>query len=254
MPWLSKYYQEIFGTAGQRTAFSMRTNTVQILIRKTCHIFLLILDRTKTQPKWQKTGASSPIAQKYFFQCSHKFFSSSMKQQNSNVCPLTTAGFLDGKGGMENSPGLGEELCQYFTQFLGSLNSTGMWFLPLQLTCSVNRSFVNTSTGLESLERVLLLEVSMQCGGCGKSQPVMSCPWTSTRVFMQIPSAASPHGSRILQLSRCVRGEERGQEESRFQKAPHCLLNTICNSHLVTNLSSCAHLKREPHHFPPSEE
>lgn len=80
-----------------RTAFSMRTNTVQILIWKTWHIFLLILDRIKTQPEWQKTGTSSPITQKYFFQCSHKFFSSSMKQQNSKICPLTTAGFLDGQ-------------------------------------------------------------------------------------------------------------------------------------------------------------
>lgn len=39
MPWLSKYYQ-IFGTAGQRTAFSMRTNTANFDTENMSHISL----------------------------------------------------------------------------------------------------------------------------------------------------------------------------------------------------------------------
>lgn len=57
---------------------------------------------------------------------------------------------------------------------------------------------------LESLEKVLLLEVSLKFGGCRKSHPVCELPMD----FHICCSAVSPHGSQVLQLSWCVRAEE----------------------------------------------
>lgn len=150
-------------------------------------------------------------------------FHEAAKQQNLSPDNSRFSGWW---GGIENSPGLREDYCDSSTQFLGALNSTGMWFLPLQLICSVSRSFVNTSVDLQSLERVLLLEVSMKCG-CGKSQPVCELSMDfHTCCYVDSISCVSPWLTDFAAILACESWGMGTGGEGMFQKAPHCLLNT----------------------------
>lgn len=200
----------------------MRISTLQILIWKIWHIFLLICDRIKTQPDWQKTGASSPITQKiFFFQCSHKFFSFSMKQQNSKVYPLTTAGFLDGEEVWRKSWfGRGTLWIVHPVSWSFEFHRDVIPSFTVSLLCE--QVFCQYIMDLESLERVLLLEVPMKCGGCGKSQPVCELSFDFQRCFYADPiSCVSPWLTGFAAVLVCE-SWGMGQEG----KAPHCLLDT----------------------------